>query len=349
MHITEAEVARILADFDANPNSTLLGLAQKYGASQETIRRLLGKAGRKWRHDGMKGESRERDAAIEHWRPTLDKLRAEAYEGLYVDPVIKTRLPCKLLFAPDSHGNYWDPSVTEEMLRRDGDATLVVTNEIITADAFSHFRQEYDTDMVGEFLVTGGFVEMLRGKAGGGKRRQVVISNSNHQERFIKFVSDNAKTPDAVNAAAKMYEAGMREFVGVKRELTSAFVVQVGRALFGHPDSYLTTQGGTAARLLQRNIARYPEYGLEPPFEFVAIGHPHRLNLNQASGSRAFVAEAGCQCHVPRYAVRDNSTRPCTLFPMVNGYVTVTLDKTGHVENFGVQFIKFATVPGREQ
>jgi len=320
------------------------------GVSPSAICRLLARNGIEWSHENVRADFRDRQATVAEWRTVLARLHAQAYAGLYVDPVIATRFPCKMLFAPDSHGNYWDSSVTEEMLRRDGDATLVVTNEIITADAFSHFRQEYDVDTMSEFLVTGAFIEMLKGgNLEGADRRQVVISNSNHQERFLKFVADNAKTPDAVKTSAELWAAGMQVYAGIKPELSQSFVVQVGRALFGHPDSYMASQGGTATRLLQRCSARYPEFGLQPPFQFVAIGHPHRLNLNQALGSRAFVAEAGCQCYVPRYAVRDNTTRPCTTYPMVNAYVSVTFDRIGNVESFCPVFVKYATMPGRSE
>jgi hypothetical protein len=316
------------------------------GVNDKTIRKILTAEGLQWSHTQDTRRSLEKKAAIAEWRTKLAALHAQAYSGLYIDPVIRPKFPVKVLFCPDSHGNYWDAGVTETMLRRDGDATLVVTNEIMTVDAFSHFRQEYESDLMGELMVTGAFVEMLRHGEGG--KRQVVISNSNHQERFVKFVSDHASTSQAVKASAEMWAAAMHEYASIKAELTNGFVVQVGRAIFGHPDSYLMSQGGVAARFLQRCTSRYPEYALEPPFTFCAVGHPHRLNLTQAIGTRAFVAEAGSQCHVPRYAVRDNSTRPCTLFPIVNGYVSVTFDRLGNVESFNIHFVKFATVPGRE-
>ncbi len=332
--------------FYAHPNVTIVEAAATLGYGRDCIRRVWRKSGCNYRRDRINAETRQRETECEHWRAVLAKLHSEAYEGLYIDPVIKTRFPCKMLFSPDSHGNYWDSAVTEEMLKRDGDASLIVTNEILTLDAFSKFRQDYTTDTFGEFLVTEAFIDMLKhGEAE--KERQVVISNSNHQERFTKLVADVAKTPDAIKAAGKLFAAGLEVFARIKPELVSTFTVQVGRAVFGHPDSYGATQGFVAARYLNRCNARYPEMGLQPPFQFLAVGHPHRLNLTQATGTRSFVAEAGCQCHVPRYAITDNTARPCTTFPMVNGYVSVLFDKLGNVERFGVNFVKFATMPGR--
>jgi len=326
---------------------TIEGAFKATGIGRLSIRKYLSKHGIEWDSTNVKVSVRKKRAAVETWRNTLAKLHSEAFAGLYVDPVVQTRFPLKMLFCPDSHGNYWDAAVSESMLERDGDATLVVTNEIMTIDAFSHYRQEYDADLMGEFLVTGAFVEMLRGEDS--HKRRVIISNSNHQERFLKFIADHTTSAKAVKASAELWSAGMYQYAKIKTELTESFVVQVGRAVFGHPDSYMLSQGSVGTRFLQRCTSRYPEYGLEPPFQFAAVGHPHRLSLTQAQGCRAFVAEAGCQCHVPRYAVRDNSTRPCTLFPMVNGYITVTFDKNGNVESFAPVFVKFATIPGREE
>jgi hypothetical protein len=231
------------------------------------------------------------------------------------------------------------------MIAQNSDADMVVLNEILTLDSFSHFRRTYKASATTEAKII--CQELLGGMVRRFGREGVIVTSSNHDARFVKWIVDKG---GEYEDACELWRTLLDSFTQTSKPTFLAGIrVQIGHALFSHPDSYYKTQGESARREGVRCKANYAIYGLVPPFDIVVVGHPHRLNFTQWEGERGFLVEAGCQCYVPRYVVEDWSTKLCTQFPMTNGYASVVLDKQGRVDfksrETRVAFLGWATLP----
>lgn len=339
--------AQILSWWASAPVKTVVACARALGLSKETVAKALDKAGVERDRTHRIAESRERLTAVERAVALLTPLWVKAYEHTQKSAVvIPAKLPCKVMFIPDVHGDIWNPAITGKALEEDCD--VIVSNELGTWDAFSRFRRTRKTDTKNEMTAVGQFLDMCVGKVGA---KNVLIGTSNHDSRLIKYFMDATQDVDAIDFIADMWRKALRECATIQPQFIGSSRVQVGTAVFGHPDSY-GAQSTTAQNEGDKCRARWHTMGVRPPFHLIAIGHPHRLNWTMWQGEQAFCAEAGTQCFEPPYALDDNSTRPCTRYPVVNGAVACVLDRNGEVDfksrETGLRFYGYAGLPPTE-
>ena len=344
------ERKQLLVDWwNRQSSPTFLAAARATGMSQSNVPLVLEEMGVDVRRgDKRTGDVRAKMGVVEKWSEILTTLQAITYKDVCREAlVVPRKLPCTGLFIPDAHGNYWNPEVTSKVLEQVGDVDLVITNEVLTMDSSSFFRPTYSSKTIDELKAIGGFFEMLRSKVK--HPDDVIVTTSNHDSRFVKWMMDHTRNFDQIETAAEAWRCLFDKYIKLRPRMIASPRVQVGTAIFSHPDAYLKEQGRTAMREGTKCKLNYRSYGMKPPFEFVAVGHPHRLGMVCWEGELGFVAEAGCQCFFPRYAMEDTAVRPCTQFPMVNGAVKFTLDKHGKVVwdigYTGTIFVGFAGLP----
>lgn len=277
-------------------------------------------------------ESKNAVTTVSNTTNLFPKTAYEIDEEFYFTPEKKRRLDeiykmlndgkaKKILSLSDLHAPFIDFIATEIAVIEHQDADILVLNgDIFDGQALSDFDKLNDFDIEREFeqvfLLLDVVTKMFK---------QVIWVGGNHDlSRFIRMVSRKfgqgmkkyvLKRLNPINYIAEKYD----NIIVVPHQW-----VQIGKAIFIHPDGYSSALMSTAMnqeKILRANIDMLPH----PEFQCLVQGHTHDLGEYFVNGTK--IIEQGHLGHIPDYRWDKPTARRWQ-----QGYAVVNLDENGNVD-----------------
>jgi len=319
-----------------NPSLALKALSREIGVPRTTLRKWLLKEG--VYHTRWIGSRPQLDEISKKMAPLVQKaFRFTSFK----ECKLSLKHPTKILVADDFHIPFLDLDVLKTMLASDGDASYLLTGEIVNFDAISRFLHLSDQSLEIEDDVAGGLLEEI------GKKMEVyVLTMANHTQRFLNYL--------AVNLGSKSLDY-LVKLVGLEGLLPEFFrktrvhavpgkMVQVGGLIYSHSEFFSSIPGRSAQWELQRLENYASAFGFDE-YNCVAMGHTHNL-VSGFYYEKAFF-EVGCLCHLLPFMFTGRPHASLRYFRWVNGYVVIETQKNGMVDlrRSRAVFVKFSTLP----
>lgn len=227
----------------------------------------------------------------------------------------------KILSLSDLHAPFIDFNAVEKAVLEHQDADILVLNgDVFDGQALSDFDKLNDFDIEVEFEQVFILLDVVTKMF-----EQVIWVGGNHDmSRFIRMVS-------------RKFGQGMKKYV-LKRLNPIEYIaekydnvlvvphqwVQIGKAIFIHPDGYSSALMSTAMgqeKILRANIDMLPN----PEFQCLVQGHTHDLGSYYINGTK--IIEQGHLGVIPDYRWDKPTVRRWQ-----QGYAIVHLDDNGNVD-----------------
>lgn len=268
---------------------------------------------------------------------TLKNIYGKILEDRAYKPI---KLPAKILFIDDEHIPFVNMDLIEEMLRLDGDADGFVWGEVLNFDAFAWYIKNYISNPVQEDEVAGKLIDLFLKHFKWG-----YTLDTNHTRRCEKLLA-GITDPIQLNYLRKTFNGLMPTFSTISKRVkyVGLPVVQLGKAIFAHFDSFSSIAGRTVEWIEDGMLNWDDCYGIKE-FDSCWIGHTHNQETHFRFQKK--VSEVGCLCYAQDYLFRGKMTAAQRKFRWVNGYGVVYLQKDGSTDfkKSHLQFLGFARLP----
>lgn len=318
---TYPEIARILnMEFELNfTDRSIEARSRKTNTTKSSIR----------------GKVFKKDVSITEQKLDGSLFPEEAYqinEEINFTPEKKRRLKeiyemftnkeMKILSLSDLHAPFIDFKAVEAAIKDHYDADLLVLNgDVFDGHALSDFDKRDDFDIEIEFKQVFMLLDVLTKKF-----EQIVWVGGNHDfTRFIRYVSKKFG-----NGMKKYVMERLNPITYIAEKYDNLIIVphnwvQIGKAIFTHPDGYSSALMSTAMNQAKYLNANAKEILPNPEFHCVVQGHTHDLGEYYVNGTK--IIEQGCLCTQMDYRFDKPSSRK-----WVTGYAVIHLDENGNVD-----------------
>jgi len=230
--------------------------------------------------------------------------------------------PKKILSLSDLHAPFINFNSVEKAIKDHMDADILVLNgDVFDGQALSDYDKLNDFDIEIEFEQVFALLDVITKLF-----KEIYWVGGNHDlSRFIRMVS-------------RKFGQGMKKYVinrlnpinYIAEKYDNVTVIphqwmQIGKAIFIHPDGYSSTLMSTALGQEKVLRANAEEMLPDPNFECLVQGHTHDLGEYFINGCK--VIEQGCLTYTPDYRFDKPAGRK-----WVQGYAVVHLNSDGSVD-----------------
>jgi predicted phosphodiesterase len=228
----------------------------------------------------------------------------------------------KILSLSDLHAPFINFEAVEKALIEHSDADVLILNgDVFDGHALSDFDKLNDFDIEIEFEQVFMFLDVATKLFD----RVYYVGGNHDMSRFVRMV-------------ARKFGQGMKNYV-LKRLNPIEYVcekysnltivphqfIQVGEAIFNHPDGYSSALMSTAMGQEKAIRANANTLLPNPKFSLLCQGHTHDLGEYYVNDCK--IMEQGCLCHPMDYRFDKPTSRRWQL-----GYAVVQLNADGSVD-----------------
>lgn len=339
--ISQDRQEALVKEWKACRSPTIDGFAYKFNLDERTLKKILRIYNITWSSSHIPLQFRQLNVLHNDIRSILKDIYGNILDNKAYKHI---KLPAKVLYFDDEHIPFLNVDCIDTMLRLDGDADGYVTGEIINFDAFAVYIKNYISNPLKEDEIAGQLTKILTHRFKWG-----FTLDTNHTRRLDKFL---ARTSDAIQLDyfRKTFQGVLPSFTRISKKVryVGQPVLQLGKALFCHFDSFSSTYGKTV-EWMEENMMNWADcYGAKD-FDSVWVGHTHNQELHYRYGR--LLAEVGCTCYAQDYLFRGKVTAAHRKFRWVNGYGVIYLNKDGSTDfqKSHLQFLGFAGLPAMEK